>query len=54
MVVHVLNIGMPGFGELVYTFRSVYPETQELRLYIRKHKEKNDGRKEEESGKRRI
>ena len=43
---------MCGFGELVYTSRSVYPETQELRLYIRKHKEKNDGRKEEKSCKK--
>jgi hypothetical protein len=40
---------MSGLGELVYTFRSVDPGTQEFRLYIRKHKEKNNGRKEEKS-----
>ena len=27
-----ISLRMSGFGELVYTLRSVYPETQELRL----------------------
>jgi len=40
---------MSGSGELVYTFSSVHPEIQELKLLICKHKEKNDGRKEEKS-----
>jgi len=29
---HPLNVRMCGFGEIVYTLRSVNPETQELRL----------------------